>query len=142
MSVELLNSDVVMARLARYMNAMAPACESGTRKVAILIRDDAKRNCPVGTPESTGIPGYIGGSLKKSVRLQVYAKPAGAIHNIGVSAGGYITNPNTNVKVDYAIYVERGTSKMSAQPFLGPAREKYKGQLPKKVKEDLKLLVR
>ncbi len=142
MSVELLNSMNVIARLTRYENALSKASESGTRKVAILIRDDAKRNCPVGTPASTGIRGYIGGSLKKSIRLQVYAKTAGVVHNIGVSAGGYITNPNTGLKVGYAWFVEKGTSKMSAQPFLGPAKEKYKRKLPSQVLEDLKLLVR
>lgn len=42
----------------------------------------------------------------------------GAKVKVSVGAGG----PSSNgVNVDYALYVERGTSRMAAQPFLRPA---------------------
>lgn len=62
--------------------------------------------CPVGTPESTGIPGYVGGTLKTNITHFVEKEEAAA----------YI---GTNV--EYGIYVEMGTKKMEAQPFLRPA---------------------
>lgn len=33
--------------------------------------DTAAKRAPVGTPESTGIPGYIGGTLKNSISSAV-----------------------------------------------------------------------
>ena len=35
------------------------------------LQEKAMRNAPVGTPESTGIPGYIGGTLKRSIHLEI-----------------------------------------------------------------------
>jgi phage gpG-like protein len=36
----------------------------------------AKMKCPVGTPESTGIPGYMGGTLRNSLTHAVTNEPA------------------------------------------------------------------
>ncbi len=80
------------------------------REIVEAIKEDAKGRCPVDT-----------GALQKSIRIQTSAKPAGNIHSIGVSAGGYVANPKTGKKVDYAGYVEYGTSRQIPQPFLRPA---------------------
>ena len=40
------------------------------RKYWDIVLKYAKEECPVGTPASTGIPGYIGGSLKRTLRIQ------------------------------------------------------------------------
>ena len=85
---------------------------------------EAQRLCPVGTPRSTGIPGYIGGSLKKTIRKEKVAKVRGIISNYRFRAGGIVTNPNTNKKVDYDVYVERGTRYMKARPYMRPAAKK------------------
>ncbi len=58
--------------------------------------DTAARRAPVGTPESTGIPGYIGGTLKNSISHAVVESENAA----------YI---GTNV--EYAPYQEFGTSR-------------------------------
>lgn len=99
-----------------------------TAEVALPI---AKKYCPVGTPESTGIPGYIGGSLKKSTRLERRAKPKGKTYYVGLRAGGYVTNPNTGKKVDYALAVHEGTSRMPPRPFIRLALRQA-GRLTKK----------
>lgn len=70
----------------------------------------AKALCPVGTPESTGIPGYRGGTLRNSITHQV------ALHMDGVYIG-------TNVK--YAPYVELGTVKMKKRPYIIPALQDH-----------------
>lgn len=49
----------------------------------------AKKNCPVGTPESTGIKGYVGGRLRNSIAHQTVGDTA------------YI-----GTDVEYAIWVE------------------------------------
>ena len=58
--------------------------------------DTAARMAPVGTPESTGIPGYIGGTLKNSISSAV-VESENAVY-IGTN-------------VEYAPYQEFGTSR-------------------------------
>lgn len=58
--------------------------------------DTAAKRAPVGTPESTGIPGYIGGTLKNSISHAVVE---------GENAVYIGTN------VEYAPYQEFGTSR-------------------------------
>src|SRR5437016_9631182 len=62
----------------------------------------AKKRCPVGTPESTGIKGYHGGRLRQSIQVDN--------SKFGESTVG------TNVY--YAIFVHEGTVKMRGRPFL------------------------
>lgn len=76
---------------------------------AQAIEEDAKNHAPVGTPESTGIKGYIGGSLKQGIR-------AIRIGKLRVSIKTNITG-----NAPYSAYVEYGTHKMRAQPYLFPA---------------------
>lgn len=80
------------------------------------------RNAPVGTPESTGIPGYIGGTLKRSIGIE--------ITDGGMSA-------EVEPTAEYAPYVELGTRFMDAQPYLAPAFNDQK----EKFKKDMKKLV-
>lgn len=92
-----------------------------TDRTATIAVERAKILCPVGTPASTGIPGYIGGSLKKTIRKEKRAHPKGNIVYQGIRAGGYVTNPNTGRIVDYARHQEYGTSKMRPRPYMRPA---------------------
>ncbi len=66
---------------------------------ALQVDRAAKRNCPVDT-----------GRLRSSIT-----------NEIGTDAQGLVATIGTNV--EYAPYVELGTSKMAAQPFLLPALE-------------------
>lgn len=64
----------------------------------------AKALCPVGTPESTGIKGYRGGTLRNSIAFQAESAPGGGYVSIGSN-------------VEYAPYVELGTGpKFEAPP--------------------------
>ena len=107
------------------LNVLGPEVKANLqpklKEIVENIKQEAKNRCPVGTPQSTGKKGYVGGSLRKSIRLKTKARPAGNIMSIGVSAGGYVTNPNTGKKVNYAGHVEYGTSRQTPQPFLRPA---------------------
>lgn len=80
----------------------------------------AKDLCPVGTPESTGIPGYIGGTLRNSIT-----------HVVDESEESVYIGTN----VEYGPYVELGTVKMDAQPFLRPAASGH-GQTYRNILED------
>lgn len=65
---------------------------AGLEEIGLRAEDYAAALTPVGTPESTGIQGYIGGTLKNSMTHKVVGKAV------------YI---GTNV--EYAPYVELGT---------------------------------
>ena len=93
--------------------------------VARNIVDTAKENCPVGTPQSTGIPGYIGGTLKKTIRI-IRRAARGATRLISIAVGGRYKNPNTGRIVDYAKHVHDGTSRMPSRPFLKDAYDQHK----------------
>lgn len=81
----------------------------------------AKQLCPVGTPESTGIPGYKGGTLRRSITHQ------------RLDARTEIIGSN----VKYAPYVELGTVKMKARPFLRPAAENHAAEYTKILQAEL-----
>ena len=74
---------------------------------AAMVRDKARILCPVDT-----------GSLKKSIRIG-RRESNGPLYSISVSAGDAgVFNPKTGKIVNYAKFVEYGTSRIKAQPFL------------------------
>ena len=89
------------------------------RKIALEIiggkaETYAKQLCPVGTPESTGIPGYVGGTLRNSITHEQYDKNTEVV--------------GTNVK--YAPWVELGHHTVSGsfvapKPYIRPAAENH-----------------
>ena len=90
---------------------------------AAELQRKAQENAPVGTPESTGIKGYVGGTLKRSIELDI--KDAGFTGEV-------------EPKAEYAGYVEYGTRFMEPKPYMGPAYKEQKA----KFKQDLKMLMR
>jgi HK97 gp10 family phage protein len=93
-------------------------------ELAEQIIEDAKALCPVDT-----------GSLRRSIRYE--RDPDGGV--VIAAGGGSVINPRTRREVDYAAYVEFGTSRSPAQPFLQPALEKnlpnLEGLLSGKIEE-------
>lgn len=80
------NSEEVLAAMKRQVILGLKACGQEAEGYA-------KDECPVGTPESTGIPGYVGGTLRNSISNEVVESEQAV----------YI---GTNV--EYAPYVEYG----------------------------------
>lgn len=84
------------------------------------LQEAAQRKAPVGTPQSTGIPGYVGGTLKRSIGLE--------IRDGGLTA-------EVEPTAEYAAYVEYGTRYMNTQPYMRPSytaqKEKFKSDLKK-----------
>lgn len=87
--------------------------------------------CPVGTEESTHIAGYKGGSLRSTIRHEQEDD-----RTMVVGAGGI---KGIYRFVDYAPFVELGTVKMKAQPFMRPAVEEHKDELRKITERAFKL---
>ena len=67
-------------------------------EVGLRAEGYAKMKAPVGTPESTGIQGYVSNGLRKSITHRV----AGSAVYIG-------TNIKSREGANYALYVEFGT---------------------------------
>jgi len=87
--------------------------EQALDNVAGVTQEDAQTNCPVGTPESTGKPGYVGGTLQASIQV--------------FDGGQFLRQVGTDVY--YGPFVHNGTYKMAARPFLTNAFEADQGQL-------------
>jgi HK97 gp10 family phage protein len=73
------------------------------------------------------------GSLRDSIRVERGGEGQGW-RQVRVRAGGYVTNPKTGRLVNYSNFVEFGTRKMSAQPYLQPAWEEVKPQITEMLK--------
>lgn len=67
-------------------------------KLGIRVQNQARINCPVDT-----------GRLRASIGVSEHPAPGG------------VTAVRIGSDVEYAIYVEKGTSRMRAQPYLEPA---------------------
>ena len=104
------------------IGAMEDAKLRALEIIGIKAEKYAKALCPVGTPESTGKPGYVGGRLRNSISHQVVS--TNEVH-IGTN-------------VEYAPYVELGTYKMSARPYLRPAVTNHIGEYKSIAQNELK----
>ena len=124
----------------------------GLETCGLVAEGYAKKLAPVGTPESTGIPGYIGGLLRGSITHALSGKqPAISNYqdNAGTRRGSYSgTAPEESdsnksavyigTNVEYAPYVCLGTINMKAQPFLKPAVNDHKDEYRKILENSLK----
>ena len=103
-------------RLLDAMRAkLVPAVQAG----ALLIENDAKLNSPVRT-----------GTLRRSIHTDVDQESEDRV-SARVSPG-----------VDYGVYVEMGTRKMAAHPYLRPAFESQKDAAIEEVKNALAEMLR
>lgn len=82
-------------------------------KIAVRVATAAKRLCPVDT-----------GRLRSSIGFDLVYDSRGLVGRVGsgIGVGGGDT-------VEYAAYIEYGTSRMAAQPFLRPALTSVCGPL-------------
>lgn len=84
-----------LSRLRRVIAGEQAAIDRGARNAALAIADLAEQLAPVDT-----------GALRESIRVEEGSRPA----SYEIVAG-----------MPYAIFVELGTQKAPAQPFLTPA---------------------
>ena len=98
------NTDEILKALRSFEHRALTRCGQAAEGYA-------KDLSPVGTPESTGIAGYIGGTLKNSITYKIL--PSENLLYVGT-------------RVEYAPFVELGTVKKGARPFIKPALTDYK----------------
>ncbi len=124
-----------MENVKRNFNAlvkgMDPAAARVLKEVAKEVKKEAKELVPVDT-----------GALRASIRVIVTAATAGHITRVGVRAGGFEVNPKTGNLVNYAVYVEFGTSRQTPQPYLILAASKKAVPVMRRLLRELIILPR
>ena len=120
MEIEIIGLKELEDKLSNLDVKLSKALDEALNEIAEKIRDDAKSFVPVDT-----------GALRKSIRIEKKGKLQVSI----VAGGGGVINPRTGREVDYAGYVEFGTSRMNPQPYMQPALEKNRDEILRIVKE-------
>jgi len=120
LEIEIVGLKELEDKLSNLDKKLSKALDEALNEIAEKIRDDAKSFVPVDT-----------GALRKSIRIEKKGKLQVSI----VAGGGGVINPRTGREVDYAGYVEFGTSRMNPQPYMQPALEKNRDEILRIVKE-------
>lgn len=123
--VKIFGEEKLRAKLLAYTTGVDPATTENLKRVSRLIRDYAKVLVPVDT-----------GALRQSIRLETIVVK-GKTKRIAVRAGGFVTNRKSGEKVNYASFVEFGTSVNRPQPFMRPAYVKYRTELINSISQDV-----
>lgn len=107
----------------------------------------AKELCPVGTPESTGIPGYIGGTLRNSITHVVDGQERAVYIGSNVEYAAYV-ELGTGIYADggrktpWVYQDEEGnwhkTSGQKPQPYLKPAITDHRDEYKRIIEDNLK----
>jgi HK97 gp10 family phage protein len=112
MAVTIKGLGSLQAKLKKLEPATRSAIERGVALAGQKVEKDTKYITPVSTPLTR--PGGPHGDLRRSVKAgQVRRTPNGAEVSVGTN-------------LEYAMYVEFGTTKMAAQPYLRPGLQKNK----------------
>jgi len=120
LEIEILGLTELEEKLSNLEEKLSNALDEALNEIAEKISSDARNFAPVDT-----------GALRKSIRIEKKGKLRVSV----VAGGGGVINPKTGREVDYAGYVEFGTSRMSPQPYMQPALEKNKDEILRIVKE-------
>ena len=114
MEIEILGFRELEDKLSNLDEKLKQALEEALEEIAEKIRDDAKDLAPVDTR-----------SLRKSIRVE----KEGELQVSVIAGDSGVINPRTGREVDYAGFVEFGTSRMRPQPYMQPALEKNKDEI-------------
>ena len=113
--------------------------------IGVKAEKYAKALCPVGTPESTGIRGYRGGTLRNSITHQVVNENTLEV-GTNVEYAPYVelgTGPNFNPPPDWEHFeaskgIGIGKGYVTSRPYLRPAIENHKQEYEDLIKLELK----
>lgn len=128
-------------------NLSDAAVEKALETIGIKIEKYAKALCPVGTPESTGIRGYRGGTLRNSITHQVEVYDGSGSVTAGsnveyapyveLGTGNYFTPPPEWIEFNASHGSGIGHGYVHARPFLRPAIENHLKEFMDIIKHEL-----
>ncbi|ABS42576.1 HK97-gp10 family putative phage morphogenesis protein [Clostridium botulinum] len=120
-NMELEGMDNLIRKIEDMGKAGTRIENKALKKAGELIVEEAKNNVPVKTEK-----------LKKGLKVSGVRKKGG---NKFVLAG---IQKGDNSKIFYGKFLEFGTSKMKARPFMGPAYESKKEEAKGIIKDELR----
>ena len=136
---------VINSHVPDVLAALDAAKPKILEMIGVKAEKYAKALCPVGTPESTGIRGYKGGTLRNSITHQVVN---GDTLEVGtnVEYAPYVelgTGPNFNPPPEWEHFeaskgVGIGKGYVTSRPYLRPAIENHKQEYEDLIKLELK----
>lgn len=114
-------------------DALDDALNTALEMIGIKVEKYAKNLAPTGTPESTGIVGYRGGTLKNSITHQVNEEEKTLEVGSNVEYAPYVelgTGPNFKAPPEWEEFdvptpSGLGHSYVKPRPFLRPAIEEH-----------------
>lgn len=118
MTVQLEGGKLLESALKKLPGRVAKKVVKGaTLKGAAVVRKDAKRRVPVDS-----------GKLKKAISAKKTAEsPVSVTYSVGPTTKGF-----------YGQFIEFGTEKKPARPFLRPAFDENQNEIVAKIEEGLK----
>ena len=120
-NIELTGVDEIINKLQQIGSNVGRLENKALKNAAEPVLEDAKANVPVRT-----------GKLKKALKITNVKKKEGVKYIlVGVDKGD-------NSEIFYGKFVEFGTSKRTAHPFLQPAYEKNKDDIKRIIAQTLK----
>ncbi|MET7041783.1 HK97-gp10 family putative phage morphogenesis protein [Clostridium botulinum] len=120
-SMELDGMDNLIRKIEDMGKAGTRIENAALKKAGELIMEEAKNNVP-----------FRKGKLKEGLKVSgVRKKGENKFVLVGIQKGD-------NSKIFYGKFLEFGTSKMKARPFMGPAYESKKEEAKEVIKEELR----
>ncbi|HDI53113.1 MAG TPA: HK97 gp10 family phage protein [Candidatus Bathyarchaeota archaeon] len=115
MSISLTIEWEGLEALRRYLARIIPeALEKAALEALDAATEEGVEYAKTVVPVDTG-------ALRRSIRQEPRPRREGDGYEAGITAGGGgVVNPKTGREVNYAAYVEYGTSRAPAQPYLRP----------------------
>jgi len=122
-NIELIGVDEILSKLQQMGTNISRLENKALKNAAEPVLSDAK---------ATSAFDDRSGSLRKGLKISNVKNKEGIKHIlVGIDKGD-------NSKIFYGKFIEFGTSKMSARPFLQPAYEKNKDNIKRTISETLK----
>lgn len=123
--------EITQNNIEEVLNELPGGVDRVLTMVGIKAEKYAKARCPVGTPESTGIKGYRGGTLRNSITFQVQDGTVAIGTNVEyapyveLGTGPYFNSPPEWEQFDSKRGSGNGKGYVKPRPFLRPAIEDH-----------------
>lgn len=114
-------------RLMKSNRKLLRQLDYQAQKIALLMEREAKIN-------ATSYPKVVTGRLRSSIHAKYHRRNT----DIVLRAGGQ----NGGADVNYASYVEYGTSRMAPRLYMGRAVDKVQGEIPKRLQDLLSIAMK
>ena len=128
---------------AAFLRALGQTAPEILELIGLKAEDYAKKLCPVGTPESTGIPGYRGGTLRNSITHRVDDKVLSVGSNVHyapyveLGTGPHFEPPPEWMENNAERGRGVGASYVRPRPYIRPAIEQHKTEYEQIAKREL-----